>query len=96
MNIKELAEQAGLGATSNDVWYPLPIGLIHLERFAELVAAAEREACARLCEQLLAESESAYEETEFEKQLRLLSLKLVEIPTKNIAAAIRARGDKHD
>lgn len=38
MNIKELAEQAGLGTTSNDAWYPLPIGLIHLVRFAELVA----------------------------------------------------------
>lgn len=50
MNIKELAEQAGLGTTSNDVWYPLPIGLIHLERFAELVAAAEREKCAKLCD----------------------------------------------
>ena len=56
--------------------------------------ATEREACAKLCEQLLAESESAYEETEFEKQLRLLSLKLVEIPTKTIAEAIRARGEK--
>ena len=50
MNIIELAEQAGLGTTSNDAWYPLPIGLIHLVRFAELVAAAEREACAKLCE----------------------------------------------
>ena len=80
-----------------------------VRRFAELVredqkkrdyelmrecVLIEREACARLCEQLLAESESAYEETEFEKQLRLLSLKLVEIPTKTIAEAIRARGDK--
>ena len=50
MNIKELAEQVGLGTTSNDVWYPLPIGLIHLERFAELVAAAEREKCAKAYE----------------------------------------------
>ena len=52
MNIKELAEQAGLGTTSNDAWYPLPIGLIHLVRFAELVAAAEREACAKLVEEV--------------------------------------------
>ena len=41
--IKELAEQAGLGTTSNDAWYPLPISLIHIVRFAELVAAAERD-----------------------------------------------------
>lgn len=55
---------------------------------------AEREACARLCEQLLEESVSAYKETEFEKQQRLLCLKMIEIPVNNIAAAIRARGEK--
>lgn len=49
MNIKELAEQAGIceSITNKGVW------IAHtedLERFAELVAAAEREACAKLCE----------------------------------------------
>lgn len=50
MNIKELAEQAGLGTTSNSAWYPLPIGLIHLVRFAELIRQYEREACAKEAE----------------------------------------------
>jgi hypothetical protein len=40
MNIKELVEQA-LESGQRDYW---------LERFAALVAAHEREACAKLCE----------------------------------------------
>lgn len=51
MNIKELAEQAGL-----DMTYPHCIegGIEDLMRFAELVAAAERELCAKLCESPIA------------------------------------------
>jgi hypothetical protein len=49
MNIKELAEQAG--------YLPDMFGIGHWDmpeckRFAELVAAAERELCAKLCEEL--------------------------------------------
>jgi hypothetical protein len=47
MNIKELAKQAG--------YLPDMFGIGHWDmpeckRFAELVAAAEREACAKLCD----------------------------------------------
>jgi hypothetical protein len=50
MNIIELAKQAGLQTDSAGVW--VDDGYINdqLERFAELVAAHEREACAKLCE----------------------------------------------
>jgi hypothetical protein len=48
------------------------------ERFAELVAAAEREACAKVCEILEAEDDSFY--AEFSR-------------AKDCATAIRARGD---
>jgi hypothetical protein len=48
-----------------------------LERFAQLVRAAEREACAKVCEILEAEDESFY--AEFSR-------------AKDCAAAIRARG----
>lgn len=46
MNVKELAEQAG--------YLPDMFGIGHWDtpeckRFAELVAAAEREACAKVC-----------------------------------------------
>ena len=56
---------------------------------------AEREACARLCEQTIKESEISYKETKFEKQQRLLCLKMMEISANSIAEAIRARS-KHD
>lgn len=50
-----------------------------LERFAALVAATEREECAKVCEILEAEDESFY--AEFSR-------------AKDCAAAIRARGEK--
>ena len=49
----------------------------YLERFATLVAAVEREACAKVCEILGAEDDSFY--AEFSR-------------AKDCAAAIRARG----
>jgi hypothetical protein len=46
--IIRLAEQAGLtGLMETGTWL-----IEYLERFAALVAAAERERCAKLCEQL--------------------------------------------
>ena len=63
--IEELALQAGLESVSDDLFYAYND---NLERFAELVAAAERESCARLVEEV----------------------------GRQTAAAIRARGDKHD
>jgi len=48
--IKELAQMSGLAATSNGTLYLLPIEVIHIEHFAELVRQDEREACAKLCE----------------------------------------------
>lgn len=54
MNIKELAEQAGFFPAENydhSNWHAAGFSK-NFERFAELVAAAEREACAKLCEDL--------------------------------------------
>lgn len=48
MNIKELAEQAGLKFSKD--WGECYTGNVQIERFAELVAAAERESCAKVCE----------------------------------------------
>jgi hypothetical protein len=45
MNIKELAKQADI-----DIYDFMDITKNELERFAELVAAHEREECAKLCE----------------------------------------------
>ncbi len=40
--IRKMAEQAGLGTTSNGAWYPLPIGIKHIEHFYEMAFEAGR------------------------------------------------------
>lgn len=47
MNIKELAEQAGYSKEFLEIGVPN-----NMQKFAELVAAAEREACAKLVEEV--------------------------------------------
>ena len=60
-----------------------PVLIERLERFAALVAAAEREACARICEELPVTFETAACEFGYEAD---------EPTAENYAAAIRARG----
>jgi hypothetical protein len=54
MNIRELSEQAGLAFASDsypDIWQIYMVaGKEEIERFAELVAAHEREQCAKVCD----------------------------------------------
>lgn len=78
--IMEMAREAGISSAVGKY-----IALdSDLERFAELVREDEREACAKLCEQGLAIATS------------LSALDDMEIWGEKFAAAIRARGDKHD
>ena len=55
MNIIELAKQAGM-EQDGDMWFSniyktdMDVHISHLEAFAKLVAAHEREECAKLCE----------------------------------------------
>jgi len=54
--IKELAVQAGLEELGDSDWCSLnhpDVRAEHLERFAELVRQDEREACAKLCKELV-------------------------------------------
>ena len=49
-DIIRMAREAGMGVTDESlvpVWH---ISIKHLERFAALVASAERERCAQVCE----------------------------------------------
>jgi hypothetical protein len=50
-DITKLAQEAGLHLATDVHWMPI-IGLEYAEKFAGLVAAAEREACAEVCEQI--------------------------------------------
>lgn len=74
--IIEMARQTGLldQLSSLGVWFP-----DELVAFAKLVAAKEREACAKLCEELEAKDESFY--CEFSR-------------SSDCATAIRARGEQ--
>ena len=48
--IKELAEQAGISLSQKDYSYYWVESAEDIEKFAALVAAEEREACAKMCE----------------------------------------------
>ena len=67
-----------------DVWIDDGFYVEEMERFAALVAAAEREACAEVCEKLPETFKIAADEFGYK----------AETPTaENYAAAIRARGE---
>ena len=48
-DIIRMAQEAGLHLATDVNWMPI-IGLEYAQKFAALVAAAEREACAKVCE----------------------------------------------
>ena len=78
--IIRMAREAGIGGISEHYGF-VPFnsfGAKELERFAALVAAHEREACAKVCEEL----RSGYTTLQ------------ADIAATQCAAAIRARGDK--
>jgi len=50
-DIIRMAKEAACGWAMNGT-EPLLVGAEHLERFAELVANAEREACAKVCDEV--------------------------------------------
>ena len=79
-DVIRMAREAGI-CIANSILLPAPDGQVEaLERFATLVAAAEREACAKACEQLV----GSYAES-------VGSASLVSIAC---ATAIRARGQE--
>ena len=77
-DIIRMAREAGFRDTTTPV-VALGVSWEQVQRFAALVAAAEREACAEVCEILGAEDDSFY--AEFSGAI-------------DCAAAIRARGEK--
>ncbi len=49
-DIIRIAHEAGLHLATDVKWMPI-IGLEYAEKFAALIAASEREACAKVCEE---------------------------------------------
>jgi len=77
-DIISMAREAGLSNDFGNLGYPY---LPELERFAELVAAAEREECAKLCFQMWNKWLDSEDQSEFTRP-----------DAEDCAAAIRARG----
>jgi hypothetical protein len=50
-DIIRIAQEAGLHIATDVNWMPI-VGLEYAEKFAALVASAEREACAKVCDDL--------------------------------------------
>lgn len=97
------AREAGLlvigTADGGEAVYTWPQGITdELERFAALVAAAEREACAKVCDaaydEFFAKHELEYPKSRYDKASVTRTVKAaVEFVTEDVAAAIRARKD---
>ena len=77
-DIIEMAQKAGLHLATDVNWMPI-ISLKYAEKFAKLVAAHEREACAKVCDK----------EQEF-----IASGGPYVFSARRCATNIRARGDK--
>jgi len=67
-DIIKLAREAGFEVYGTDVWITDGWWLEELERFAALVAAAEREACAKVCDVLAVHPEYASDITKVAAQ----------------------------
>jgi hypothetical protein len=78
LRIKELARQAGAGEWGDSV----APAMMNIEKFAALVRADEREACAKVADRQNGDDEEDPESCVWSKTAR------------HIAAAIRARGEK--
>ena len=53
MDIAKLAKEAGFNLTSGSYWQNVNGTDAELRKFADLVTAAERERCAKLCEETI-------------------------------------------
>ena len=82
--IKELAEQAGISLSQKDYSYYWVESAEDIEKFAELIVAEEREACAKVCE------DSINAIFEFSDEIVKETARNVCI---NLAKGIRARGN---
>jgi hypothetical protein len=83
--IRELAEQAGISLSQKDYSYYWVESAEDIEKFAALVAAEEREACAKVCESLEIPDTIEGSHPDYVDGKRMAVMQC--------AAAIRARGN---
>ncbi len=88
-DIIRMAEHAGFG---------MPVQVFQfraeeLERFAALIAAAEREACAKTCEEKKSKYDERVSKSEDERNIDPEVARIAKMTCDFNAAAIRARGE---
>jgi hypothetical protein len=92
-DIIRMAREAGMPpveiVTDKPVVYPVPEAL---ERFATLVAAAEREACAKVCEDMAKSYEERSARPEKDRDINPEVARIAVMTCGFFKAAIRARG----
>ena len=87
-DIIRMAREAGFEVYGTDVWITDGWWLEELERFAALVAAAEREACAKACEEVESRAEELWDKFAYPEDQGMAS------GARQCTTAIRARGEK--
>lgn len=86
--IIRMAREAGFEVYETDVWITDGWWLEELERFAALVAAHEREACAKVCEEVESRAEELWDKFAYPEDQGMAS------GARQCTTAIRARGEK--
>ena len=85
-DIIRMAREAEFEVYETDVWITDGWWLEELERFAALVAKHEREACAKVCEEVESRAEELWDKFAYPEDQGMAS------GARQCAAAIRARG----
>jgi len=86
-DIIRMAREAGFQVYETDVWITDGWWLEELERFAALVAAAERRACAEACEEVESRAEELWDKFAYPEDQGMAS------GARQCTTAIRARGN---
>ena len=87
-DIIRMAREAGFQVYETDVWITDGWWLEELERFAALVAAAERRACVKVCEEVESRAEELWDKFAYPEDQGMAS------GARQCTNAIRARGEK--
>ena len=90
--IIRMAREAGIELDGDHMAWMEPVE--SLERFAALIVAAEREACARICEEEAARYLERAAQPEKVRNINPNVAKIAVQTCEYVASAIRARGDQ--
>ena len=91
-DIIRMAREAGFDYSGAELSWESVICTEELERFAALVASAEREACAKLCDLAMLQNQEAINELEQDEHIAQCFIQGAMTQLVKTSKAIRARG----